>query len=186
MKTEAKRKQLFWEKEKRSLIVRKKELTEDDFIHCDISTLSFPKLLELEPHDKKQYRQLKERIDELSQLDMMDLTGLSNTELRLRYGTANQTLIQTNENNYHLFLKALYAYGHFLVEHNQINEAICAYELCIQLGSDYSKHFIGLADLYVQTQQHHKLSALIQRAKALDESHQTRLYQKLVDKGLIP
>lgn len=132
----------FWSQEEASLIVRKKELQSEDFQYPDLSRL---KLDSSHP----EIQPLIEKIKALSKREMMSFPDLSNTELRLRFGTANQSIISQNEENYHSYLRHLASYGKIMLEFDDVEEALYAYEECIRMKSDFSDHFVELGKLYL-------------------------------------
>lgn len=169
----------FWQKEQASLVVRKKEFTPKDYIVPNIAnlTLSIPE--DLAPDDALQLKSLVKRIKDLSKQDMMNFNYLTNTELRLKFGTANQTIITNNENTYNNFLKALASYAFFMNDNNHINESIQALEQCIELGSDYSEHFIYLGQLYINQHLNSDLQELIDTANNLNSLNKKGILEKL-------
>ncbi len=169
----------FWNNEEKSLSTRRKEFNDDDYIKPNLSKLSFPTVPSLNPGQTLHYKQVKNRLQELSSMDLMNFSNLTNTELRIRFGTANQTVITQNEANYNNFLKSLADYGHLMIEFEEINEAIVAFEECIRLGSDYSDHFLTLAQLYLQKKQRYKLTDLIEKAESLDSLNRSIILKKL-------
>ncbi len=60
-----------------------------------------------------------------------------------------------------------------------VDEAIAAFEECIRLGSDYSTHFITLAQLYLEKNQTHKLSDLKEKAASLESLNRSIILKKL-------
>ncbi len=169
----------FWNNEEKSLSTRRKEFNENDYIKPNLSKLSFPTVHSLNPGQTLHYQQIKNRLQELSSMDLMNFSNLTNTELRIRFGTANQTVITQNEANYNSFLKSLADYGHLMIEFEEINEAIVAFEECIRLGSDYSDHFITLAQLYLQKNQRYKVTDLIEKAESLKSLNRSIILKKL-------
>lgn len=180
---EAKVREAFWQRERESLIVRKKDFDENDFITPDISSLRFPNV-EFIGYELKLYQASIDKINSLIQKPMMNFSGLTNTEVRLRFGTANQTTITNNEGNYNSFLKALYDYGQLMEKSGETEEALSAYEICISINSEYTKHYISLAKLYLQQNNKKALSALREKASQVDQMAQTKILSKLDELSL--
>lgn len=177
-KEEAKLRDAYWEKERESLIVRKKQFEEQDFIRADIRSLSFPSI-EFTGYEAKQYQSSIDKIKALAGKDMMNFSDLTNTEIRLRFGTANQTVIAANESNYGTFLKALFDYGHLLESVGEKEEAQKAYEICIAMKSEYSRHYTALALLYHEQQNREALHTLYETASLVDQKAHTNIVRKL-------
>ena len=178
-KIERKLKDEFWQKEESSLVIRKKEIPQEYYIHSDISSLSLSIPENIDPGDKGQVKQLIKRIKDLSNQDMMNFNQLSNTELRLKFGTANQSIITNNEYTYHNFLKTLASYASLMKEYDKGDESIKALELCISLGSDYSQHFYALGQLYLDQHMTSKLKHLKQIVLDRDFLNQKGILNKL-------
>ncbi|WZL80664.1 hypothetical protein QBE53_12730 [Vallitaleaceae bacterium 9-2] len=179
MRQENQNRAQFWSKEEKSLSTRRKELHPEDYITPNLTWLTLPDIPSLEAGQKIHYQQVSKHLQELSTMDMMNFSNLTNTEVRIRFGTANQTIITQNEANYNHFLKALAEYGHLMIELEEYQEAIHAFEEAIRIGSDYSDHYITLAKLYAQHHQHQKLSDLKHKASSLDSLNKTMIEKKL-------
>jgi hypothetical protein len=178
-KIENKAKNEFWQKERKSLVVRKKEFSKEDYIVPDITnlTLSIPK--DMVPGDELQLKQLVKKIKDLSTHDMMNFSDLSNTELRLRFGTANQSIITNNEYTYNNFLKALASYANLMNDYNLAEESMIALEQCISLGSDFSEHFSHLGQLYINKHMQTELNSLKETANNLISLNKKGILEKL-------
>lgn len=172
-------KEAFWQKEQTSLSVRKKEFEPSDYIKPDMSRLSMVTPPSMDPGDRMHLEQLRQRLHSLESLDMMNFAHLSNTEIRIRFGTANQTIITTNEQHLHVFLKTLAEYGMFMSRHNEKDEAIAAFELAIDLGSDYSNHYVELAKLYASEQNSKAIERLMDKAHHVQTLNQSLILNKL-------
>ncbi len=172
-------KEAFWEKEQASLSVRKKEFEPSDYIKPDMNRLSMVTPFTMAPGDSMHLSQLRQRLHSLESMDMMNFSHLSNTEIRIRFGTANQSIITTNEQHLHMFLKTLYEYGMFMTRHNEKAEAIAAFELAVDLGSDYSNHYLELAKLYESEQDNGSIQKLIQKAESIPTLNRTLILNKL-------
>lgn len=139
-------KEAFWKREEASLVVRKKEIPESCFYHPDLSAFCFPMPTMAEA--KQKFEQLKSILLDGANLPMLCFRGLTNTDIRLEYGTANQPFILQAEENYEAFLGFLFEYAELMITQGEIGEAVLALEECIRMDSDWSKHYIRLADLY--------------------------------------
>ncbi|MBN2220823.1 MAG: hypothetical protein JW708_01370 [Vallitaleaceae bacterium] len=162
----------FWSKEEASLIVRKKDFHKEDFLIPNLASL---KLDASHP----EIAQLIQKIKTLATYDMMSFPELSNTELRLQFGTANQSIISQNEENYHSFLRCLASYGKIMLEYQDFEEAKHAFEECIRLKSDFSEHYVELAKLYLQEDKHSEMEALIEKARSLSTLNKDIILNRL-------
>lgn len=169
----------FWQKERESYSVRKQALSEADYLHPSIEHLCFPTLA-LDSYDQQYFDSLKNKITSLSKKNMMNFSQLTNTEIRFRFGAANQNIISENETNYNAYLKALAEYGKFMNTHNETHEAIAAYEECIDLKSEYSVHYLSLAGLYASQKNKEAFHILCEKASVIDSTSHTKIHEKLI------
>jgi hypothetical protein len=178
-KTDQALKDQFWSKEKQSLTVRKKSFSESDYIRPSLDSLNFDKFTPSLPADRLQHQQLIQDLNRLVVLDMMNFSHMSNSEIRIAYGTANQTVVTDNEEHYNQFLKTLAKYGHFMLDHEESYEAEAAFRLAIDLGSDYTDHYLSLATLYENSNKKEAIQPLIQQANELTSLSKDSIIKKL-------
>ncbi len=171
-------KEAFWGKEERSLSVRKKEIPAELYFHPNISRFNFP-ALDLEPAAAEKYKTLEKQIRGSVSLPMLSLSNMSNTDLRLNFGTANQPVIAQAEENYEAFLSFLYEYAILMNEHEHADEAITALEEAIRLKSDICQHYFLLADLYQAQSSSESLQVLTALVQDMDSSSKQRILNYL-------
>jgi len=161
-------KEEFWEKEQQSLVVRKKAFHAEDFIQVPEDGLELRKPSKLDQGDQLYYSQLIQTNRQLEQEDMMNFSHLSNTDLRIRYGTANQTIVAENEANYNNYLNNLAKLADIYKKYDDDSQAIAILERCIAMNSDTSKHYLALGELYHGNHMNHKLLPLIDLVEKSD------------------
>lgn len=179
MAVEEKTKQNYWEKERESLVIRKKELQPSDFISVDLQALHLNCPADLGEADYRYCQSLIEKIRLFSEKKLMNYAHLSNADLRLKFGTANQDKITAYEENYNQLLKLLGDYGMFMRKNGEPEESIKAFELCVNADSDYSNHYKELAELYLETDQADKIEELITKANGLSGQNRLMIQQRL-------
>ena len=82
---------------------------------------------------------------------ILNLTGISNTELKLSYGAANLTELTEYDDNFTTLIKAIASLGHALIDNNDTADALSFLEYGISIGSDISSNYIDLAIIYAAT-----------------------------------
>ncbi len=179
MRIEEQAKEKFWQKEKESLIVRKKNFSQEDYIKIPDDNLPLDKVPDFSQSDLMYYKQLIHQLHQLEPLDKMNFSHLSNTDIRLQFGTANQTIIQNNETNYNNYLQVLGKLAKLYLDNNDRDMAQGILERCIAMKSDYRDHFMGLASLYADTGRRQALEDLIQKAESLESPLKKGLTQSL-------
>ena len=179
-KTYEAERQAFWNKEQESLVVRKKDIPAELYFQPDIRQLQFPELTP-EHSGQAKYQKLKKQLNDSVHLPMLSLSDLTNTEIRLSFGTANQPIITQAEENYSAYLGFLYDYALFAKEQQWIDEAIAALEEAIRLKSDISKHFMLLGDLYQISSNPFGIQKLLILAEAIHSPSKAKIVEYLTN-----
>lgn len=149
----------FWERERAANSVRKKSLDTLQYVHIPEDILSLD--------NTNQSPLLQELLDELHNLaavPIVNLTGISNTDLKLTYGTANITLLSEYDENYTHLAILLQNLAGELYEENRQEECIRVLEFAIDSGTDISYSYYLLADLYQENNMPEKIADLITHA----------------------
>ena len=146
----------FWEKERKSNAVRKKDISKLDYITIPLDKI--PVKLETSA---------EETLIALSQEPMLNLTGISNTDLKLEYGTANLEALSAYDANFTEFVATLPEYTLQLQEAGYVDAAQALLEFAVSVKADSRKIYKQLADIYIENQQTDKLSWLEESAKEL-------------------
>lgn len=153
----------------------------------DISNLSYIKVpIELFPFDitlndeKKQIKILDyhKKIQDLSKTKMLNLIGISNTELKEKYGPANLTQLTSYEQNYTLYIRTLHLWAECLYEEDP-KEAISILEYCIQIGTDISKTYVLLSNHYLKEKNKDKFLSLYDAIPEKESISGKTILQKL-------
>lgn len=161
-KIEEKEKSAFWEKEAKANSTRKKSLEGLDYITIP------DEILHMSP--KNMTADMQVCLDELLKLStqkIVNLTGISNTDLKLAYGTANITILSEYDFHYTNLVTTLQTLAENLVDAGEIDLAIKVLEFAVDTGSDVSKTFFLLADLYQETGSPENVDLLIQQAEEI-------------------
>lgn len=166
-------KEAFWEREQEANLVRRKDISGLPYISIpfedfSIGAFSDEKLTEAE-HALETFRDKK----------ILNLTGQTNTDLKLQYGPANLPVLMECDQNFTDMLHALTDYSNRLIELEHMDAAIPVLEFCINVGSDISSHYATLANYYKSGGQSTKLDNLREKASALNSLTKTSILQKL-------
>lgn len=152
----------FWEKEYQSNIVRKKSLEHLNYISIPVSSLPF-----METQDEK-LLECQAELKRLSEKKIVNLTGISNTDLKLTYGTPNLPALTEYDQNFTDFARAVYIWGNRLYELGFVQESTAVLEYGIRCETDISKNYSLLANIYKANGQTEKIHSLISAAKTLN------------------
>lgn len=118
----------FFEKERLSNTVRKKDISKLDYISIPLDKI--PVKLESSTENT---------IFALAEKPMLNFVGISNTDLKLQYGTANLDILTEYENNFLEFVALLPDYATELVEAGQKESAIMLLEFAVSVNADSRK-----------------------------------------------
>jgi hypothetical protein len=163
----------FWEKEKKSNFVRKADISGLNYIKIPLEKLPLTK------SDDPTLNSLYDTIIGLSKSSVLNLTGISNTDLKLKYGVANITFLSECDNNYTVLVNSLYKWGQYLYDHNRIPEAVQVLEFGIQCHTDVSKHYLLLAEIYKESNALQKIDELIPIAESLNTMMKDKIITSL-------
>lgn len=168
--------QKFWERENQANHTRRQ----------DISGLSYLTI----PLDKfpigickdEDLQECENTLTVLSAKKILNLGSLSNTDLKLKYGLANLDTLTDYEQNFTTLCQTLVAYANRLIQLNYKKEAKSVLEFGLSCGSDLSRNYLLLADLYVESGDFDSLAALTKKASEIDSPMKASILTHLKEK----
>jgi hypothetical protein len=166
----------FWAREKQANSTRRKAL--DDLEYIKIPLEEFPMELPSENPKVDDYKQI---IRSLSEIPVVNFTGISNTELKLRYGAPNIDLLTSYDQNYTLLVRTLQQWAQSLYEEGHAEEARRLLEFSIFTGSDVSATYRLLCRIYMEQGTPEKIGDLYPVAETLNSAMQKTIIQILED-----
>ena len=149
----------------------------------DISNLAYIKLpldaLPLGRFDDEVLESYESALRDLSTQPICNLNGISNTDLKLRYGAANLNTLSQCDTNYSTLVSLLANYGEKLFELSHPEEAKQVLEYSLSLGSDIGKTYELLATIYEYEGQPEKINALYESAEKITSIRRNSILRKL-------
>ncbi|WP_026651487.1 hypothetical protein [Butyrivibrio proteoclasticus] len=133
----------FWEKEAQANNVRKKSLDTLEYVKIPVDTLPFGF-----EADNEALTACEEEVLALKNEKIVNLTGISNTDLKLAYGTANITPLTQYDQNYTSLVISLQKWGQLLYDLGYYPEATKVLEFAVKTRTDISATYRTLVDLY--------------------------------------
>lgn len=109
----------------------------------------------------------KEILRSLSTRKIVNLTGYTNTDLKLSYGTANITCLTEYDQNYTLLVSTLQKWAEVLYRGGAKKECRQVLEYAVSIGTDVSHTYFLLADLYDEEGESDLKYSLIEKASGL-------------------
>jgi len=166
--------QSFWSKERAANNVRKKPLDDLNYI-----TIPFEKL----PCDtyvtEPKIADILDSLHVLSERKIVNLTGITNTDLKLTYGTANITALTEYDQNFTSLVTTLQKWAETLYDLGAVTEAKTILEYAVSVESDVSGTYEMLASMYKATGDRGALDALIEKAENLTSPSGKIIVRKL-------
>ena len=173
-KKQRRRDKEFWEREHRANFVRKKSL--DDLEYISIPFDSFPMNIAT---DDEIILSCHKDLENLRDEKIVNFTGLSNTDLKLEYGTANITVLSQYDQNYTLFVRALQSWAKRLHELGYHEDALTVLEYAIATRTDISASYYLAASIYHKKGQTDKIKHLLFVAETLQSAMKNSIVRTL-------
>ena len=166
--------QSFWQRERSANSVRKKPLD-------DLNSITIPlDRLPLNSHIADEtIADCISTLTILSERKIVNLTGITNTDLKLAYGTANITVLTEYDQNYTLLVTTLQKWADALYALGDTQGTTTLLEYAVSIGSDVSKTYSLLASIYDENNQLSSITALKESAGKLTSSSGKIIVRKL-------
>lgn len=110
---------------------------------------------------------------------ILNLTGISNTELRLTYGTANLDPLTVYDQNFTNLIRTLQKWGSLLASADQKADAVTVLSYAVSIGSDIAGTYALLARLYKERGEVSKIEELKKAAEELTTLMKPSILQDL-------
>lgn len=166
------RDRMFWERESEANSVRKQ----------DIEHLHYITIPENLPHIETNHPEIQKLLHQLEvmrPMKILNLTGMSNTDIKMEYGPANLPFLSECDDRFTELARTIASLGHLLMEEGFISQAMYYLEFGISCNTDIISNYVDLATLYHQSGKDEKISALTSQAEALPSLSKDVILQKL-------
>jgi hypothetical protein len=154
----------FWKREQQANATRNADISGLDYLHIPYENLPL-----MDTKDDNLLR-LQKNILSLEDSFILNLIGLTNTDLKLLYGTANINFLSTCDSNFITLIKTLYEWGAELYNQGYVTEACQVLEYGISIKTDIAKHYILLGKIYQSLKAYEKIDDLILILSELNSS----------------
>lgn len=165
------------ERERLANSVRRKPLDDLPFVFIPLDSLPFGAC----PQDEV-LSDFEDSIRSLAEQKVVNLTGISNTDLKLQYGAPNISLLTEFDQNFTLLARSLQGWGARLLALGFKDEARVVFEFAVECRSDVSATYSDLADLYLESDEVSKVQHLVDVASTLNSLSKNPILHKLEDK----
>ena len=146
----------FWAREAEANNVRRKSLDDVEYVAIDFTKLPVDVL-----KDDEQIASYINDLTDLSKEKIINLTGLTNTDLKLKYGVANLPYLSDCDNRFTMLIQILQKWNDYLWEKGLKEEAVKIMEYEISIGSDAPSAYRRLASYYKKQGKPEKINELI-------------------------
>ena len=164
----------FFDKESEANSVRKADLSTLTYIAIDESLLNITS-------DDPAIRELLSALNELKDKKILNLTGISNTDLKLKYGAANMTDLTSYDDNFTSLCKILNSLGKAYFDCGDIATSKKFLEYAVGIRTDITESYTTLATIYRDNNEVAKIDDLKNIAASLNSLSKQTIILKLSD-----
>ncbi len=164
----------FWDRERKANEVRRKPL--DDLVYVKPDMSSFPMDVMADDPEVKDCREL---LKSLENEKIVNLTGMTNTDLKLRYGVANLKTLTEYDDRYTLLVQTIQKWADRLWENGYTKEAIPLLEEQVRIHADITSAYRKLAVYYRDNNMPEKIEELKKAAETLNSSSKNVILRSL-------
>ena len=157
----------FWEREREADGTRKKNLDTISYIKVP-NWITLDSLSSSLPTNDEELNRCNDILNSLMSQRILNLTGMTTTDIKLEYGPANVNIVDEYDQNFTLFAQTIYAYGERLHTLGFDHEAMRVLRFGIDSLSDISGNYKLLATLYIKYGQQDKIPELRETANNLN------------------
>ena len=118
-------------------------------------------------------------LNDLSEYKIVNLTGYTNTDLKLEYGTANITILSEYDFHYTNLVSLLQKLAEKLHESGNDALAIMTLEFAVSTNTDVSKSYYLLAQLYNDAHTPEKIFDLMESAQNIRSMQRDVILKRL-------
>lgn len=170
----------FWERENRANFVRNKPL--DGLRYIKIPLEDFPTHI---LNDDPTVLDCIGILEALTSQKIVNLTGWSNTDLKLEYGTGNIALLSEYDQNYTVLVRTLQKWADVLIQASYMEEASVLMEFAVTTGTDIGRTYYQLADYWNSQGEWAQVERLINMAKELRSSNRDTIVKNLQSHSIL-
>ncbi len=164
----------FWARENKANYTRKKPLD-------NLNYITIPdELLHMKPENSNdELEDCIKSLNDLSEYKIVNLTGYTNTDLKLEYGTANITILSDYDFHYTNLATLLQRLAEKLHESGNDALAIMTLEFAVSTNTDVSKSYYLLAQLYTDAHTPEKIFDLMESAQNIKSIQRDTILKRL-------
>ena len=151
------------DKEVEANSTRRKPLNDLEYISVPLDTLP----MDILPDDEK-VSEYHSTLKELSEAKIVNLTGISNTDLKLKYGAPNIDILIRYDHSYTMLVRTLFEWGEYLFGKGYTEATKTILEYAVSIRTDVSGTYSLLAKIYDSEGNTDKIKELIPIASEIN------------------
>lgn len=171
----------FWDKEHRANNTRRQPLDDLDYITIPFDTLPMETL-----SDREEVADCIQTLHTLAENKIVNFSGITNTDLKLRYGAPNITLLMNYDQSYTVLARTLQRWAELLYRENYVSEACQILEFAVSTKTDVTATYKLLCQIYQQLGQPEKIRQLNETAQSLQSSVRKTIVRILQESSQSP
>lgn len=164
----------FLDRENKANSTRKQSLEHLNYVEVPCDLLPYDIL-----SDDITISKAAETIEGLKDKKMVNLSGITNTELKMTYGAANITPLSEYDTNYASLTTSIYNWAAVLWDNGYQKEAVPMLEFAVQTRTDISGCYKLLYEYYTGQENTAKINWLRETAETLDSAMKNSIIRLL-------
>ncbi|MCR5452505.1 MAG: hypothetical protein K6F00_07765 [Lachnospiraceae bacterium] len=165
----------FWEKEKQAKAAPDKDLSTIQYVVFPVDDFNMGEIFDTDTE------LIEESLITLSKTRMLNINGMTNTDIRLEYGASNLDEVAEYGENFSKMTMLICDYAKSLMEHDKYEEATKVLEYGMRVGSDISSNYTLLGDCYVKTKDMASFDNLIAEVEKMSLPRKKRVSDYLLE-----
>ncbi len=145
----------FWTMEQAANFTRKQDISNLDYINVPYEKLPFNNTSDEEETF------IQNELRNIMQRKILNLSGFTNTDLKLAYGAANLDLLTEYDQNFTLLIRTLNKWGVYLYNKEDKNRAKQIFEYSVSINSDIKETYTTLAKILLEEDNPKEVNELI-------------------------
>ena len=164
---------VFLERERKANFARPADISNLEYISVPVDKLPFSETADATLNE------IQDKILALSKKKILNLTGYSNTDLKLTYGPSNLPALSDCDYNFTLLARTLQQWAEYLYNQQEIEKTKIILEYAISCKTDVSKSYILLASIYQEEGNYTKIKELKEIADSLHTLMKDHIIEEL-------
>lgn len=155
-RAEKKSNEMFWQAEEASNTTRRKDISELDYVTLDLDRLP------MNDNEDSTINSYRDTIKKMEGKKFVNLSDMTNTELKLKYGVANLNQLTEYDTNYTKLVSLLQKWAERYYSLEQVDSTVQILEYAVSIHSDVNKTYHLLSSIYKNKKTPEKIQQLIE------------------------